>query len=246
MVSQKNKYKRWVRFIRQVIIDSGCVKSSGEPNVTAFYDKYSGCFKGTGLTLGKSNFAGQVRGPDHEPYGTTLAALALLLSTAKGEVISVAMLDGLIERDGFDKFSETLEDSKLPTELEAEETVASTLLTDVLSLSLNARSTIAPKLLFQLAKDWEYLDLPEPRRIARLLQEELRMRGIGLEVYAKSVLGGTVPLKTLRAIYTGQAPDPPLKIDQVIRLQENLRSIDGDTLDLAELSCLMNHLDLPR
>lgn len=245
MIDQKNKYKRWVRFIRQVIIDSGCVKSSGEPNLNAFYDKYAGCLEGTGLYISKSSFGSQVRGPEREPYGTTMEALALILSTAKREAISVATLDGLIDRKGMAEFKGKVEEDALPTEEQTEETTASHLLADVLALSLNARSIVAPKLLAQLAKDWEYLDLPEPRRIARLLRQELKTRGIGLEVYAKSVLGGSIPLKILKQIHLGQEPTPLLKIDQVIKLQENLRSIDGDALDLSELSCL-THLDLPR
>lgn len=241
----KNRYTKWVRFIRGIILDAGFSKSSGEPNIDAFYKAFSGALKKSGLSLSKTNFANLAKGPSRDPYGKTVEALALILSEAKGERVTVAMLDGLIDRSALEGYDEDVDESELPDESAAAEIKAQNLLDEILELPINARASIAPKLLAQLGRDWEYLDLPDTVRISRLLQREIDRRGIGLEAYAKKVLGGIIPLASLKAIYECRMPDEPLEIDQIVKLQENLKSIDGDDLDIDELLCLAPHLDRP-
>jgi hypothetical protein len=180
------------------------------------------------------------RGTDSSPYGATLEALAVILSAAKGDRITVAMLDSLIERPSLESFETTLDESELPDSKAFQEELAVELLDALRALSLDARSTIAPKILHILADDWEYLDSPDHLQISRLLSDELNRRGIGIKAYAETVLDGEISIEILEDIRSGRFPRQPLSKSQILTLRENLRSVDGDMLDLSELECLMH------
>jgi hypothetical protein len=74
--------------------------------------------------------------------------------------------------------------------------------------------------------------------MGKILSRELERRGIGLEKYASEVLGGVIPIEALEAIYQGRIPKEKFNISQLTRLQENLTSVDGDTVGLDELAYL--------
>jgi hypothetical protein len=214
----------------------------GDPNISAFYERYSPVLKGTDLRLGKTSFSNMARGTGSSPYGASLEALAAILSAAKGDRITVATLDSLIERPSLESFETELDESELPDEKAIQEELAAELLESLRALSLDVRSTIAPKILHILADDWAYLDSPDHIQISQLLSDELDRRGMGLKAYADGPLGGEIPIEILEDIRSGRFPRQPLNKSQILALRKNLRSVDGDTLDLSELDCLM-HID---
>lgn len=230
------QYHRYIQFIRKTILDAGFSKSSGEPNITAFYRQFAPTLKGTGLKLSHTSFMNQVKGR-HNPDTKSFAAMAVILSNARGEKVTVAMLDSLIKRQGLEDFETEVDESQLPDDEEAAEVRAALLLKELAALPIEARSTIAPKVLKLLGNDWEYLDSAEHVRFGKILQAELLRRGIGCEQFSK-ILGGAIPVEALKAIYECRIPDPLLTPEQVRILQENMRSIDGDEIRDYEMEYL--------
>jgi hypothetical protein len=231
------KYTRYCRFIRSTVSDAGFTKRSGDPNITAFWEAHKHVLKGKGFKMGPTNFRSQARGEGHNPSGETMEAMALILSSARRENVTVAMLHDLIDRPQLDKFSE-LEDAELPDDDAVAIVRAQDLLSKLSDLPLNARATIAPKILRLLAGDWEYLDSPEHIKISKTLNAELTRRGMGIEVFASKVMGGIITVDILKDIAQNRMPSVALNPAQIVALQKNLRSIDGDRLDPAELECL--------
>lgn len=236
------QYAKYVKFLRDTIVESGFAKSSGQPNIDAFYKHFSPALKGTGLSLSKSSFGGQVRGVENSPFGHTLEAMAVILSSARKEKVTVGFLDSLVNRRSLKEF-EGMEESEIPDDDQAAIVRAGQILRLLQELPLNARASIAPKILESLAADWRYLDSPEYLRISQLLRAELERRGVGVEKFAELMLD-VIPVDALRDIQAGRIPSTPLTSNQILVLQSNLRSIDGDDLHEDELQCL-THLDRP-
>lgn len=230
------KYARWTKFIRDVVVDADYSKSNGQPNGTAFHRRFSAP-QGSPLYVCPSTWLKQLSGVERDPDSRTIAGIAAMLSAAKGEEVTVGFLNGLIDRG---ESSLPIADIAPPSEGLSEEVVAERLFKDVQSLSIEARATIAPRLLDLLGRDWAYLDAPNIHRVGTLLQAEIKSRNLSLEEFRTTQLKGAISMEALKAIYNRRNPNPALTLEQVIAIQKAVRSIDGDKLDLDELSCLMS------
>lgn len=237
---KKQQYARYVKFLRDTIVDAGCTKTSGQPNVDEFYRKFSYALQGTGLKLSKTSFGNQVKGVENNPFGHSLEAMAVILSASRKEKVTVAMLDSLIDRKPLTEF-EQLQAALLPTNAEAASIRAEHLLKAIEELPIDARAVIAPCLLKRFALDWRYLDSPQHVKVSNLLQNELNCRGIGPEAFAK-VMGDAIPAEVLQDIRECRILEQPLTEDQILALQRHMRSIDGDEIEYDELRCLAQRL----
>jgi hypothetical protein len=239
-------YARFAKFIQDTIESAGFLRG-GKPNVTAFHRHYRTALNGTRLKLERTTFRNLASdgGPESRPYGDTLEALSLILSAARGESVTAGFLDSLIDRPLIDAIPFEVDPDDIPSEEVAIEFKARQILADWLRLPIDARATIAPEMLQRLGADWAYLDANPPVQMGKVLRRELERRGIGLEKYATDVLGGMIPLESLEAITQGRIPQKKFSLEQLLKLQANLVSVDGDTVGLDELAYLAPHLDLP-
>lgn len=237
---KKQQYARYVKFLRDTIADAGCTKTSGKPNVDEFYTRFAPALNGTGLKLSKTSFGNQVAGVANNPFGQSLEAMAVILSAARGEKVTVADLDSLIDRKSLSEF-EQLAAALLPTSEAAASIRAEHLLKALNELPIDARAVIAPCLLRRLSDDWRYLDSPQHVKVSKLLQNELNRRGIGPEAFAK-LMGDVVPAEVLLEIRECRILEQPLTTDQILALQKHMRSIDGDEIEYDELQCLAQRL----
>lgn len=244
-VPNSTRYARLVKFIRDTIVDSGCAKSNGRPNLKMFLERYGSQLKTGGGSMSYTTLRTLTASPTRRPYGETLTSLAILLSAARGEAVTVAQLNNLIDVPAIDAIPHEVDPDDLPDEEDGEIVIAADLCDRIESLPIDTRKTIAPRLLRLLAEDWAYLDAPPPVQMGQLLQADLARRGIGLERYAADVLNGAIKLADLDAIYHGRKPARDLSIEQILLLQQVIRSIDGDCLTYAELAYLAPNLDLP-
>lgn len=231
----KKQYARYVKFLRDTIVDAGCTKTSGQPNVDEFYKKFSYALQGTGLKLSKTSFGNQAKGVENSPFGHTLEAMAVILSAARKEKVTVAMLDSLIDRKPLNDF-ESLAAAPLPDDKTAAGVRAEQLLKEIRSLPIDARATIAPQILKMLALDLQYLSGSEYVKVSLLLQFELARRG-GCEAFAK-VMSNIIPADILEDIRDCRMLRNPLTHEQILVLQEHMKSIDGDRIGFKELECL--------
>lgn len=232
-----SKYRRWTAFIRQVIIESGTTKTSGEPNITAFYDKFCSSLEGSGLRLARASFANYAKkaGPSRDPFPESIEAIAVMLSAAKRERITVAQLHSLIDRPVASDVESELADADLPAaapELEAEEVLRS-----LQSLSIDARAMIVPQILRLLAIDWAFVEMDLHQQIGHQLKAEVATKGMGLEAWGRKYLA-EIPIDTLRLIADGVPLPSPLTGPQITGFQRAVRSIDGGTISAAELAAL--------
>ena len=232
----KKQYARYVKFLRDTIVDAGSTKTSGQPNVDEFYKKFSYALQGTGLKLSKTSFGNQVKGVENNPFGHSLEAMAVILSAARGEKVTVAMLDSLIDRKPLNDF-ELLAAAPLPDDETAAVVRADQLLKEIRSLPIDARATIAPQILKTLALDLQYLNGSEYVKVSLLLQSELARRGIGCEPFAE-VMSNIIPADILEDIRDCRMLRNPLTHEQILVLQEHMKSIDGDRIGFKELECL--------
>ena len=238
-------YSRFTKFVQDTILAAGFIRGK-RPNVAAFHRHYKTALNGTGLELGRTTFRNFASddGPESRPYGDTLEALSLILSAARGETVTAGFLDSLIDRPLIDALPFEVDPDDIPSEEVAIEFKAKRILADWLRLPIDARATIAPEMLKQLGKDWAYLDANPPVQMGHVLRRELERRGIGIEKYAADVLDSMIPLDALEAIVQGRTPYKKLSMDQLLKLQANLVSVDGDSVGLDELAYLAPHLDL--
>lgn len=239
-------YSRYRRFIKSVMLDAGYSKSNGEPNIDAFYKAHEYIVKEKNLTLSKSSFQSQVQGPKADPYGTTINALAIVLSHASGKKVTPAILNDLIDREALEEFTDPIEEDLIPGDEVTEQFKALEMLDSIASLSLESRSLIAPKLLALLADDWALLDAPEVIKVARLLHMELKRKAMGVDRFSAKVLGGMIPAESLAEIRDCKIPSKSLTIKQVVKLAENLYMSNGDAVTIQDLQCLVPHLSLDR
>jgi hypothetical protein len=239
-------YARLSKFIQDTIAGAGHLRA-GKPNVASFFRRYKAALSGTGFRLERTTFRRLASddGPESRPYGATLEALALILSAARGEAVTPGILNSLIDRPLIDAILYEVDPNDIPSEEAAIEFQARRILAEFMALPIDVRATIAPKMLDRLGKDWAYLDANPPVQMGKVLRQELYRRGIGIEKYAAEVLDGTVPLEALEAIVQGRTPHKKFSIQQLLKLQANLVSVDGDTITFAEMAYLAPHLDLP-
>lgn len=235
------RYARLVKFIRDTITSAGYTKASGKPNLKSFLEDFSPRLEAQGGKISYTTLRSLIQSPKNRPYGETLTSLAILLSIARGEAVTVAQLNDLIDVPAIDAMDAEVDPDDLPED--AEEIAAEQALQSIKGLSIDARRTIAADLLQLLSRDWAYLVAPPPERLAQLLQADLVRRGIGLERYAAEVLDNEIPLTALRSIYKGQKPSTDLTLVQILVLQEAIKSIDGADLTFEELSYLAPNLD---
>lgn len=219
----------------------------GRPNVASFHRQYKTALNGTGLRLERTTFRNLASdgGPESRPYGDTLEALALILSAARGESVTPELLGSLIDRPLIDKIPNDVDPDDIPSQEVAIEFRARKILAEFMALPIDTRATIAPTMLERLGKDWAYLDANPPVQMGKVLRQELYRRGIGIEKYAAEVLGGMIPVESLEAIVQGRTPHKKFTMKQILKLQANLVSVDGNTLNFGELAYLAPHLDLP-
>lgn len=243
-VAKPTRYARLVKFARDTIVDAGYAKANGRPNLKAFLEAFSPQLKAAGGKMSYTTLRTLTSGPTRRPYGETLTSLAILLSAARGEAVTVAQLNDLIDVPAIDAIPHEVDPDDLPDDEDALAVLATDLLRRLADLPIDTRKTIAPQLLRLLSDDWAYLDAPPPVQLAQLLQADLARRGIGLERYAADVLDGEIKLADLDAIYHGRKPARDFSLEQILILQSKIRSIDGDQLTYAELAYLAPNLDL--
>jgi hypothetical protein len=184
-------------------------------------------------------------GPESRPYGDTLEALALILSQARGEAVTPEFLGSLIDRPLIDAIPYEVDPDDIPSEEVTIEFQARKILAEFMALPIDVRATIAPTMLDRLGKDWAYLDANPPLQMGKTLRRELDRRGIGIEKYAAEVLDGMIPVEAVEAIAQGRTPHKKFSLKQLLKLQANLVSVDGDSVGLGEMAYLAPHLDLP-
>ncbi|MFM2429803.1 MAG: hypothetical protein RLZZ511_1016 [Cyanobacteriota bacterium] len=244
-MSKATSYAKLAAFIQAQIIEAGYRKSNGDPNISAFYDKYALLLAKTSFKIGKSSFSEIANNRSGGRVGTQrLEAIAYMLATATRTEITVALLDSLIVRPDLTRVNDKAEqEADLPDDQEAEIVMARRVFVSLKSLEINARKTISPEILELLARDWRYLGASEPMRIAQCLQAQLYALNMSIANFAKKRLNGLVSVEQLTAIYNGESPNPPLDREQFLLLRDNIKSIDGNTLTLEELYAIAPHLD---
>jgi hypothetical protein len=187
------KYRDFSIYLRNVIIDAGCIKPSGDPNIAEFFDKY----KVEGIS--HSTLQNLVRGAKNEPYGRTLDALSVMLSTATNTRITTDYLIALCRNpSAVEEIEEELDESLFPDELDREKYHAKQLMEKFMALSLNARATVAPELMEKLAQDWRFLDEDGYGRVMLMLKSETERAGLGLERWRQKYAAIVDPEKLAR------------------------------------------------
>lgn len=245
-IQPDEKYATWAAFIDEVVIESGCVMGTGRANLKEFHDRYSPFAVNVGLRLSYGSFKSYALNQKPSPRIDSQEALAVMLSAAKGVRITPEKMATLINRKALDELATQIKDGDLPGHEMGDGVVAAGLLRKFRNLPIEARRSIAPALLKQLAADWEYLDSDGNAHVAILLRREIDLRGMGLPTYAKKVLGDKIPMPILESIINGN-PDPnTIKPDHVLALSEHMRSVDGGKIDIADLQCLNPKLKLPK
>lgn len=236
-INSDDRFLRLIRFVRQTIVEDGCVKSSGEPNILAFIEKYCGDLMPP-TTFRK--FASRL---DSRPYGDTIETLAVILSKARREQVTPTFLYNLIENPAGvdDQEFETTADIGHES---AAEILAARLWDQIEQLPLNARSTICPRILQKLAQDWEYLEMAEPARLGFLIRREAERLGVGLERFHAEKFATVLPFAAIKDLVDRRLPAVRLTRPQLLAIAAVVRNYDGDPISLKSLQFLAPNLKL--
>lgn len=188
-----DKYRNFSIYLANVITDSGCIKPGGGPNVKEFFERY-------GVDgISQSTLQNLVRGPKSEPYGRTLAALSVMMSTASNTRITPDYLVSMCRNpSALEEIEEDLDESLFPDDLDREKYQAKKLMGKLMGLSLNARAAVAPELMEKLAQDWRYLDEDGYGRMMLMIKAETERAGLGLERWREKYAAIVDPEKLTR------------------------------------------------
>lgn len=223
-----DKYRDFSIYLSKVIIDAGCIKANGDPNIAEFFGRY----KVEGIS--HSTLQNMVRGPKSEPYGRTLDALSVMLSTATNTRITTDYLVALCRNPAVvDDIGEELDESLLPDAIDRQSHRAKQLMEKFMALSINARATVAPELMEKLAQDWRFLDEDGYGQMMLMLKSETERAGLGLERWRKKHAAIVDPEKLAR-LRDGDR-SVKLKKSEVIALAAVL-TWAGETMPVSEFA----------